>query len=65
MNMNKPPDETIKQGRNRSWLLVKFVEKRGVVFRDWVWTDFGKRKDDVVEVGGGNYNDSTHFEVQK
>ena len=23
MNMNKPPDETLKQGRNRSWLLVK------------------------------------------
>ena len=23
MNMNKPPDETRKQGRNRSWLLVK------------------------------------------
>ena len=22
--MNKPPDETLKQGRNRSWLLVKF-----------------------------------------
>jgi len=21
--MNKPPDETLKQGRNRSWLLVK------------------------------------------
>ncbi len=21
--MNKPPDETFKQGRNRSWLLVK------------------------------------------
>ncbi len=25
MNMNKPPDETLKQGRNRSWLLVKFT----------------------------------------
>ena len=25
MNMNKPPDETLKQGRNRSWLLVKYV----------------------------------------
>jgi hypothetical protein len=24
MNMDKPPDETLKQGRNRSWLLVKF-----------------------------------------
>ena len=24
--MNKPPDETLKQGRNRSWLLVKFVK---------------------------------------
>ena len=24
MNMNKSPDETLKQGRNRSWLLVKF-----------------------------------------
>ena len=23
--MNKPLDETLKQGRNRSWLLVKFV----------------------------------------
>ena len=23
--MNKPPDETLKQGRNRSWLLVKFA----------------------------------------
>ena len=23
MNMNKPPDETLKQGRNRLWLLVK------------------------------------------
>ena len=23
MNMNKPPDETLKQGRNRSWVLVK------------------------------------------
>ena len=22
--MNKPPDETLKQGRNRSWLLVNF-----------------------------------------
>ena len=22
--MNKPPDETLKQGRNRSWLLVKY-----------------------------------------
>ena len=21
--MNKPPDETLKQGRNQSWLLVK------------------------------------------
>ncbi len=26
MNMNKPSDETLKQGRNRSWLLVKFAE---------------------------------------
>ncbi len=25
MNMNKPPDETLKQGRNRSWLLAKFT----------------------------------------
>jgi len=25
MNMNKPSDETLKQGRNRSWLLVKFA----------------------------------------
>ena len=24
MNMNKPPDETLKQGWNRSWLLVNF-----------------------------------------
>jgi hypothetical protein len=24
--MNKPPDETLKQGRNRSWLLVKLVK---------------------------------------
>jgi len=23
--MNKPPDETLKQGRNRSWLLVKII----------------------------------------
>jgi len=23
--MNKPPDETLKQGRNRSWLLIKLV----------------------------------------
>jgi hypothetical protein len=23
--MNKPPDETLKQGRNRSWLLKKCV----------------------------------------
>ena len=23
MNMNKPPDETLKQGQNRSWLLIK------------------------------------------
>jgi hypothetical protein len=23
--MNKPPDESLKQGRNRSWLLVKFL----------------------------------------
>ncbi len=23
--MNKPPDETLKQGRNRSWLLVKNI----------------------------------------
>jgi len=28
MNMNKPPDETLKQGRNRSWLLVKFSYDR-------------------------------------
>ena len=25
MNMNKPPDEILKQGWNRSWLLVKFM----------------------------------------
>ncbi len=25
MNISKPPDETLKQGRNRSWLLVKFA----------------------------------------
>ncbi len=24
--MNKPPDETLKQGRNQSWLLVKCNE---------------------------------------
>ena len=24
--MNKPPDETLKQGRNRSWLLVQLGE---------------------------------------
>jgi hypothetical protein len=23
--MNKPPDETLKQGQNRSWLLVYFT----------------------------------------
>ncbi len=23
--MNKPPGETLKRGRNRSWLLVKFA----------------------------------------
>ncbi len=23
--MNKPPDETLKQGRNRSWLLIKYA----------------------------------------
>jgi hypothetical protein len=28
MNMNKPPDETLKQGRNRSWLLVQFAMGR-------------------------------------
>ena len=27
MNMNKPPDETLKQGRNRSWLLIKLTVK--------------------------------------
>ena len=26
MNMNKPPDETLKQGRNRSWLLVRIEQ---------------------------------------
>jgi hypothetical protein len=26
--MNKPPDETLKQGRHRSWLLVKFEVRR-------------------------------------
>jgi len=26
MNMHKPPDETLKQGRNRSWLLVNFSD---------------------------------------
>ena len=25
--MNKPPDETLKQGRNRSWLLVNIELK--------------------------------------
>jgi len=29
MNMNKPPNETLKQGRNRSWLLVKFAGAQG------------------------------------
>ena len=24
--MNKPPDETLKQGRNRSWLLVNMEQ---------------------------------------
>ena len=33
MNMNKPPDETLKQGRNRSWLLVKFAP-----FDYWITT---------------------------
>jgi len=28
MNMNKPPDETLKQGRNRSWLLVKYAQAK-------------------------------------
>jgi hypothetical protein len=27
MDMNKPPDETLKQGRNRSWLLAKFAHQ--------------------------------------
>jgi len=27
MNMNKSPDESLKQGRNRSWLLVKFARE--------------------------------------
>ena len=25
--MNKPPDETLKQGRNRSWLLIKAADQ--------------------------------------
>ena len=25
--MNKPPDETLKQGRNRSWLLVSLLSR--------------------------------------
>ena len=29
--MNKPPDETLKQGRNRSWLLVEYVRKNQIV----------------------------------
>jgi len=36
MNMNKPPDETLKQGRNRSWLLVKFA--------CFICTDFPKNR---------------------
>jgi len=30
MNMNKPPDETLKQGRSRSWLLLKRKESENV-----------------------------------
>jgi hypothetical protein len=26
MNINKPPDETLMQGRNRLWLLEKFLD---------------------------------------
>jgi len=33
MNMNKQPDETLKQGRNRSWLLVKFEKRSNVPMR--------------------------------
>ena len=31
--MNKPPDETLKQGRNRSWLIIKSVRPLSTVPR--------------------------------
>jgi len=33
MSMNKPPDETLKQGRNRSWLLVKFSRQECILLK--------------------------------
>jgi hypothetical protein len=35
MNWIMPPDETLKQGRNRSWLLVKFAFRAYMGYTHW------------------------------